>query len=98
MSPYIVLGVAEGSSDSEIKSAYQGLVRDYSPDRFPDIFQDIRSAYEQIKDNDSRVIYEYFINEKVDAKSICSEIISNERFSLDNGQSFIKKYSLGRGL
>ena len=58
--PYDILGVEQTSSDSEIKSAYRKLAKKHHPDKGGDekLFKDITSAYESIKDADSRFQYE----------------------------------------
>lgn len=54
MSPYVILGVADGAPIEEVKSAYRKLVKKYHPDVNPDDanaatrFREIQTAYEQI--------------------------------------------------
>lgn len=45
MDCYKVLGIAENADEKEIKRAYFRLVRQFSPERDPDRFQEIRAAY-----------------------------------------------------
>lgn len=47
---YEVLGLKEGASQAEIKRAYFSLVRQYSPEKDPEKFREIREAYEHLKD------------------------------------------------
>jgi len=63
---YEILGVSENADDSEIKKAYMKLSLKYHPDRNPENveeatkkFQEINSAYEEIKDEQSRAKYNH---------------------------------------
>jgi len=58
--PYEILGVAADAGDAEIKLAYLQKVKDSPPDRDPEKFQTLHSAYESIKDNKSRVSHALF--------------------------------------
>jgi len=46
--PYLVLGLARGSSPREIKRAYFELVRQHPPEEDPGTFKLIRAAYEKL--------------------------------------------------
>lgn len=50
---YKILGLGEDAGPEEIKRAYFRLVRKYSPERDPERFQEIRRAYEYLKDKNS---------------------------------------------
>ena len=43
-----VLGLARGSDKKEIKRAYFRLVRQFTPEKNPERFQQIREAYEYL--------------------------------------------------
>lgn len=58
--PYQILEVQEDADDAGIKKAYLGMVRRYPPERFPDDFQRIYRAYEQIKTAEDRLSYRLF--------------------------------------
>lgn len=58
--PYTVLEVQEDADDATIKKAYLGMVRRYPPERFPDDFQRIYRAYEQVKTVEDRLSYRLF--------------------------------------
>ncbi|MGR9117005.1 MAG: J domain-containing protein [Gammaproteobacteria bacterium] len=58
--PYQILDVATDAGDADIKQAYLQRVKDFPPDRDPERFQAIRSAYEAIKDHKSRISYALF--------------------------------------
>ena len=53
--PFVVLGVDEGAGDEMIRQRYLGLVRALPPDREPDRFQEIRQAYEVVRNERSRL-------------------------------------------
>ena len=52
--PYGVLGLDRQASEAEIKRAYFQLVRQFSPERAPEQFREIRTAYEQLRDPENR--------------------------------------------
>lgn len=45
---YEILGIARGAGKDEIKRAYFQLVRQFSPEKDPERFQEIRGAYERL--------------------------------------------------
>jgi len=47
--PYEILGLRKWASAKEIKRAYFGLVRKYSPEMFPERFVEIRKAYDALR-------------------------------------------------
>ena len=52
--PYSVLGLSRQADDEDIKRAYFQLVRQFSPERAPEKFREIRTAYEQLRDPENR--------------------------------------------
>ena len=63
--PYKTLGVTRKSSDEEIKSAYRSAALAWHPDKRPERrqeaevkFKQISAAYQQIRDRESRLVYE----------------------------------------
>lgn len=52
--PYSVLGLSRQAGDEDIKRAYFQLVRQFSPERAPEQFREIRTAYEQLRDPANR--------------------------------------------
>ncbi len=52
--PYETLGVARTATAAEVKQAYFSLVRAHPPEREPDMFKRIRSAYERLRDPERR--------------------------------------------
>jgi curved DNA-binding protein CbpA len=61
--PFDVLQIAETASDEEIQKAYLRRVREHPPERSPDRFQEIRSAFEAVKTRRDRLHYELFHSE-----------------------------------
>lgn len=54
MNDYQILGLSEGAEQKEIKRAYFKLVRQYSPEKDPERFQQIREAYERLTEDSSK--------------------------------------------
>lgn len=63
MTPYEILAVDRQTDDRTVRQAYLELVRRYPPDRYPDRFRMIHDAYEQLKDEQSRLAYYLFDRE-----------------------------------
>ncbi|MDZ4718202.1 MAG: J domain-containing protein [Roseiflexaceae bacterium] len=52
--PYAILAVERTATAAQIKQAYFTLVRAHPPERDPDMFKRIRSAYELLRDPEQR--------------------------------------------
>ena len=63
MTPYEILAIDRQADDRTVRQAYLELVRRYPPDRYPDRFRMIHEAYEQLKDEQSRLAYYLFDRE-----------------------------------
>ena len=59
--PYEILGLDRQADDTAIRRAYARLVRQFPPEREPDAFRKIRTAYEQLRDPDSRARLSLFL-------------------------------------
>ena len=57
---YLVLDLSLDATDQEIRKKYLQLVKDYSPEKTPETFKEITTAYESIKDKRSRAKTELF--------------------------------------
>jgi curved DNA-binding protein CbpA len=55
INPYETLGLSRQANDEEIRARYLELVRQFPPDRAPERFAAVRSAYEQLRDPAVRV-------------------------------------------
>ena len=52
---YFILGLELNATDEEIRKRYLDLIKQYTPEKDPDRFQEITVAYEQIKTPRSRI-------------------------------------------
>ena len=59
--PYRVLGIDRQAAEGEVKRAYFQLVRQFPPEREPERFQEIRAAYELLRDPDKRAQVDLFL-------------------------------------
>ena len=53
--PLVVLGVHADAGDEEIRSAYLRKVKEFPPDRSPNEFEQVRDAYNMLRDRRRRV-------------------------------------------
>jgi curved DNA-binding protein CbpA len=58
--PHVVLGLPPDASDEAIRKRYLELVRQFSPEHHAEKFAAIRSAYESLKDRNTRLRYRLF--------------------------------------
>ena len=63
MNPYLILRLSPEAGDAEIRRAYLDAIREFPPEREPERFQAISQAYEQIRDEKSRLNYFLFNRE-----------------------------------
>ena len=59
--PYRALGIERAATEAEIKRAYFQLVRQFPPEREPEKFQEIRAAYELLRDPAQRAQIDLFL-------------------------------------
>ena len=59
--PYQVMGLASTATEPEIRRTYFKLVREHPPERDPDQFKRIRTAYEILRDPDRRAEWDLFV-------------------------------------
>jgi curved DNA-binding protein CbpA len=59
--PYAVLVLSRQASEADIKRAYFQLVRQFPPERQPEKFRAIRTAYEQLRDPEQRARMDLFL-------------------------------------
>lgn len=84
---YHVLGVEKSATPDEIKRAYLGLVREYTPERSPEVFKRIRQAYETLSDPGARDRYDARPNPRIEA-------LVNEAAEAMKAQDFSKAEQL----
>jgi curved DNA-binding protein CbpA len=53
--PLTVLGVRADATDEQVRSAYLRKVKEFPPDRSPNEFEQVRDAYEMLRDRRQRV-------------------------------------------
>jgi curved DNA-binding protein CbpA len=58
--PYEVLGLERHADEAAVRRRYLELVREFSPDRAPERFAEIRAAYEQVRDPAARLEAQLF--------------------------------------
>jgi curved DNA-binding protein CbpA len=58
--PYQVLGLPPEADDETIRRRYLELVRQFSPEQHPEKFAAVRGAYEQLRDQNTRLRHRLF--------------------------------------
>jgi curved DNA-binding protein CbpA len=58
--PYVVLGLPPDSDDAAIRQRYLELVRQFTPEHYPEKFAAIRAAYDNLRDLDARLRHRLF--------------------------------------
>ncbi len=58
--PFCILNIPETANDNDIRKAYLKLVKQFPPEQAPEQFKRIRSAYDCIKNERSRLSYRLF--------------------------------------
>lgn len=61
--PYEVLGIDRSASQADVKKAYFGLVKKFTPEKEAEAFKRIRSAYDRLKESKGRVEEDLFLFE-----------------------------------
>lgn len=52
---YLILGLAPGATDEQVRQRYLELVRRHPPARDPERFREVAAAYEALRDERTRV-------------------------------------------
>ena len=73
--PIEVLGISRDATDEEIRAAYLLKVREHPPDRSPEQFEQIRDAYEVLRDPRRRLRHRLF---SVDPQMPLASLFSGE--------------------
>jgi curved DNA-binding protein CbpA len=58
--PYAVLGLGPGAEDEQIRAAYLAKLKQFPPDRAPVEFEQVRDAYELLRDRRRRAQHTLF--------------------------------------
>lgn len=61
LDPYELLDLDRRASDKEIKKAYFAKVREYPPEREPEQFKRIRSAYDMLRTPEAKAATDLFL-------------------------------------
>ncbi len=77
--PFEILGIAEDADDRQIKKAYLEAVRRYPPERYPEQFQRVRAAFEQIATEKARVGYMLFDTTLPEPEEIVDRLLRQRR-------------------
>ncbi len=62
MFPFFVLDLPFDVTDKKVRDRYYQLIKKFSPDRYPEQFTAINSAYEALKTEESRLQTQLFYN------------------------------------
>lgn len=85
-----LLGIPEDVDDTTVKRAYLKKTKLFPPDKAPEQFQEIRDAYDAIKDQRSRIKYQLFYRQKADLNQLLKRAFDNDHQVEVNSQHFEK--------
>ncbi len=88
--PYEILNVNEQATDAEIKQAYLQKVKQYPPDHHHNLFQQIHTAYQTIKDQKSRLNYTLFQYPEADFDALLDHALAGSETLALSADSFDK--------
>lgn len=75
--PYTALGIPTTAGDQEVRNAYLEAVRESPPEKDPDRFQRIRSAYEILSTLSGRLNHDLFDMTEPTAKDVFNRIATS---------------------
>jgi curved DNA-binding protein CbpA len=80
--PYAVLAVDTDADDERIRAPYLAKLKQFPPDRSPAEFEQVRDAYELLRDRRRRAQYKLFsVNPDAPLQSLLDGIDSQRRFA-----------------
>jgi curved DNA-binding protein CbpA len=80
--PYAVLAVDTEADDERIRAAYLAKLKQFPPDRCPAEFEQVRDAYELLRDRRRRAQYTLFsVNPDAPLLSLLDGMESQRRFA-----------------
>lgn len=75
LDPYVLLDVAESADDQAVTRAYLAKVKQYPPEKSPEMFQQIRTAYESIRSPRDRIKQRVFAIEGLDTSVLVQALL-----------------------
>jgi len=79
--PFATLGVHSDATDEEVRSAYLRKVKEFPPDRNPNEFEQVRDAYELLRDRRQRVRHFLFsIDPQASMGSLLDPVPAEQKF------------------
>jgi len=82
LDPYAVLCVGQDADDEGIRAAYLARLKQFPPDRAPAQFEQIRDAYELLRDRRRRAQYMLF---SADPEAPLSSLLTG----MDSGRQYV---------
>jgi curved DNA-binding protein CbpA len=81
-SPYAVLGVTPDADDERIRAAYLAKLKQYPPDRSPAEFEQVRDAYDLLRDRRRRTQHTLFsANPDAPLESLLGDMDNERQFA-----------------
>ena len=77
--PFEILDIPEDSDDKIVKKAYLRMVKRYPPERFPNDFQRIRTAYERTRTRKDRLRFSLFDITLPDMEELITDIRASRK-------------------
>jgi curved DNA-binding protein CbpA len=79
--PYAVLGLRPGAEDEQIRAAYLTKLRQFPPDRYAAEFEQVRDAYELLRDRRRRAHHTLFsVDPETRLESLLDGINTDRQF------------------
>ena len=80
--PYAVLGLGPGAEDEQIRAAYLAKLKQFPPDRSPAEFEQVRDAYELLRDRRRRAQHTLFsVNPEAHLESLLDGMDNDRQFA-----------------
>jgi curved DNA-binding protein CbpA len=79
--PYAVLGLGPGAEDEQIRAAYLAKLKQFPPDRSPAEFEQVRDAYELLRNRRRRAQHTLFsVNPEARLESLLDGMDNDRQF------------------
>src|SRR5260370_39619287 len=79
--PYAVLGIDPDADDERIRAAYLAKLKQFPPDRCPSEFEQVRDAYELLRDRRRRAQHTLFsVNPEARLESLLDGVDNDRKF------------------